>query len=319
MKHVVAYHHTLWYLMSFRIKKINKMRCLYPLILFMVIISSCATVGPAPAKLSAEVGDRIAEMEALHQQTLKSYFDNERDRVEQFLNDKWIPQFLKNFLAISGLLNDISATTFVGEGQKELLEKTLAQYIIDPSEVSQAGDKIVKAIDDNRKVEDGAISQILNDYVEDNQLSQANATVSAVFKSDTPGQLILEWAEDAQVEINKRRKELLDPLNKAEQHVSAELTASYSQLLKANGVVTARLEAAAKVKTLQDEVLQAFNVKGQADVLRSKLADLSGTVGSAISAGDKILNTASSDSNNANNAFDAIKDGLSDLLKSSNN
>lgn len=156
-----------------------------------------ATIGPAPAKLSAEVGDRIAEMQGLHQVALKRYFESERKRVETFLQEKWVPRFLENFLSTSELMEDLIHL----ESESDRLP------------------------------------------------------------------LIIEWVSDAQAAIELKRKEVLQPLNEAEMTVTLRITQEYTQLLKANGVVTARIEAAAKKAEVQNKLLDAFGLKKPADLL----------------------------------------------------
>lgn len=170
------------------------------LVVFCAIVIfnvGCATMGPAPAKLSAEVGDRISEMQGLHQLALKRYFESERKRVETFLQEEWVPLFLKNFLSTSELMEDLM-------------------------HLESASDRLP---------------------------------------------LLIEWVSDAQVAIERKRKEVLQPLNEAEMAVTLRIAQEYTQLLKANGVVTARIEAAAKKAEVQNKLLDAFGLKKPADLL----------------------------------------------------
>lgn len=156
-----------------------------------------ATIGPAPAKLSAEVGDRISEMHELHQLALKHYFESERKQVETFLQEKWVPLFLKNFLSTSQLMEDLRH-----------LDK------------------------------------------ESNQLP-----------------LIIKWIAEVQAAIERKRKEVLEPINKAETTARSQIRQEYIQMLKANGVVTARVEAAADRTKSQEQLLDTFNLKKPVDWL----------------------------------------------------
>jgi hypothetical protein len=99
--------------------------------------------------------------------------------------------------------------------------------------------------------------------------------------------LILEWARDAQTEINAQRREMLEPLAAAERQATADLTEAYAQMLKANGVVTARLEAAAKLKEQQDALLASVGAGDAANALRRRLASISGRVGEALTAAER--------------------------------
>lgn len=156
-----------------------------------------ATIGPAPAKLSAGVGDRIAEMHELHQLALKNYFESERKQVETFLQEKWVPRFLENFLSTSRLMEDLRQ-----------LDK------------------------------------------ESDQLP-----------------LIIEWIAETQAAIERKRKEVLEPINKAETTARSQIRQEYIQMLKANGVVTARVEAAADRTKFQKQLLDTFGLKKPVDWL----------------------------------------------------
>ena len=99
---------------------------MYPAPIALLLSTACASVGPAPAALSAELGDRMAEMRGLHQLALERVFENERRRVEDFIEDEWTPLFLKNFLAESRLLPMIDRLGTIGEEERALLRTTLA-------------------------------------------------------------------------------------------------------------------------------------------------------------------------------------------------
>ena len=152
---------------------------------------SCATMGPGPVKLSMELGDRISEMQGIHQRTLKRFFESERARIDTFLKEKWVPHYFKIFINDSEIIN--------------AFERDLKQGV----EV-------------------------------------------------TPR--LIEWSIDAQRVIERRRKEMLQPVMESEEKVTAEVAKAYAEMLKANGVITARLEAAVRVKEVQDKLLDGFQV-----------------------------------------------------------
>lgn len=176
-----------------------------------------ATIGPAPAKLSAEVGDRISEMQGVHQLALESHFRLERARIETFLQEEWIPYFLNEYL-----------------GSTAFIEKL-------------------------RDAED-------------------------------PAKLSIQWVTAAQTEIALRRKEMLQPVMEAERIATAELAQAYADILKANGVVTARLEAAAERKALQDSILQTLGAVASTEPIRQALTKVSSTVTDVIDKKKKEMN-----------------------------
>ena len=264
------------------------------LIVFIVIltfIAGCgATIGPAPVKLSAEVGDRISEMQALHQLALERYFESERARIETFLEEKWIPLFLKNASSMHGLMTDLEAAAFVTEKDKNALEIALKEYLLDDEEVSKVVQEIADAVSGFRKQENKKVDEILHRYVEDDKLNAATLHISSLLQATDPTLLMIEWVIKAQDTINLQRKEMLQPLIKAERIITSELTQAYAEMLKANGVVTARLAAANEVKEIQDSFLQFFGAEQHANLLRKRLVNLSDTISKAIRKADSTLN-----------------------------
>lgn len=191
------------------------------LVVFCAIVIfnvGCATMGSDTAKLSMEVGSRIAEMQGVHQLTLENYFQLERARIETFLQEEWIPYFLKDSLSSS-----------------ELMDKL-------------------------RDAED-------------------------------PAKLLFQWVTAAQTEIELQRKEMLQPAMEAERIATARLAENYADILKANGVVTTRLEAAAEIKAIQDSILQTtLGAAASTEKTRQALAKVSSTVTDVINKAEKEMN-----------------------------
>ena len=247
-------------------------------------LSACATMGPAPPQLSAELGNRMAEMQGLHQLALESFFESERNRVEEFLEREWIPLFLRNFMGTSGLMNDLARGGQVTEQDRENLRVAVAQYLTDPSEAGELADRIVAAVTGTRSQEASTVRGVLADFVEDDLLAAATSHVSSLLGTADPAFLLIEWVTDAQEQINLQRQQMLAPLNEAQRAASAELAAAYADILKANGVITARLEAAAKRTEAQNQLLESFGLRDVADEMRVRLASISEAVGAAVSA-----------------------------------
>lgn len=256
------------------------------------LASGCATIGPAPAKLSAEVGDRMAEMQGLHLHAIESFFASERKRIEDFLEKRWIPLYLQNYLATSRLMDEISRSTFVGATDKVTLTHALKDYLDDSTEAEAAANEIIEAISAVRRQESPKVRETLDKYIDAEYLELAISHINLLLGATDPGLMILEWAQDAQEQINLQRKEMLQPLEHAQRTITSEVTVAYADILKANGVITARLEAAAKLKESQDSMLKALGVKDRATSLRSKLESISRKVGSAITAADEVLGDA---------------------------
>lgn len=249
--------------------------------------TGCVRMSRATPQLSAELGSRIAEMQGLHQLTLTRFFDAERQRVEEFMDREWIPLFLRNFLGTSGLLNDLAAAGRVSEADREAIRLAIVTYLADSSEADRLTAEIVQTVTRSRSVEDTLVRRVVARFVDDARVDRATSHVTSLLRSADPGLLVLEWAGDAQTQINLRRKQLLDPINAAERQAASELAQAYGDMAAANGAITGRLEAAAKVTAQQDELLGALGAGDLAARTRQRLASVSEAVGSALSQGSQ--------------------------------
>jgi hypothetical protein len=246
--------------------------------------AACVRMGPATPKLSFELGDRIAEMRGLHELTLQRFFDAERQRIEDFLDREWTPLFLRNFLGTSGLLNDIAQSGVLSARDSSAIRTAAILYLRDSTEAPRLTSEIVAAVRRTRSSEPAAVRTVLQRFVEDAQLDAATTHISSLLRSEDPAILVLEWAEDAQEQINLIRRQMLEPVNEAERLATSEVAQAYTDMAQANGAITGRLEAAAKVTQQQDALVDAFALGNVADRLRERLRAISGAVGSALSA-----------------------------------
>ena len=153
-------------------------------------------VPPQTVELSRAIGERVSANQASHEAFVAEYFASSRGRVEDFLQHRWIPEFLATFTRDAELMS--------------LLE--------DPS----LGD-------------------------------------------DERGQIVLEFAEAAVVEIERRRRELLAPLDALEAEALRELRAGYTDLHAMNVSVTGYLESIHEVSEMQEDVLRRLRLQRARD------------------------------------------------------
>ena len=279
----------------------------------LLSVTACATMGPAPPRLSAELGDRMAEMQGLHQLALESFFDSERKLIEEFLEREWIPLFLKNFMGTSDLMNDLATGGLITEQDRANLHAAVQEYLIDPAEADDLTDRIVSAVSGSRTQEATTVRGILADFVEDDRLEAATSHVSSLLRTADPALLLIEWVTDAQEQINLQRQQMLAPLDEAERVASADLAAAYADMLKANGVITARLEAAAKKTEAQDQLLATFGVKDVANDMRMRLANISQAVGAAVSAAGAAVQEGQEATRAASTLIESLRTALSSM------
>ena len=104
----------------------------------------------------------------------------------------------------------------------------------------------------------------------------ANGTVvwsfdTASFVRPTPGQersqllsTISEWSAQAVGKVEKKRKELLDPLDQDEKELRRQVQEAFTRVVQANAYITAHLQSLRDVEEAQDEALKALDIKDRA-------------------------------------------------------
>ncbi|MBI5057184.1 MAG: hypothetical protein HZB61_11290 [Nitrospirae bacterium] len=92
------------------------------------------------------------------------------------------------------------------------------------------------------------------------------------------------WAEVAVEEIEGKRKEMLDRIDRQEKELLAYVDDAFSKIMRANSAITAHLNSIRKVEAVQDEVLQTLKVKDLKDEVNRKLAAASTEAENAIGA-----------------------------------
>ena len=289
-------------------------RCLLGLALVLGS-GGCARMSQATPKLSAELGDRIAEMRGLHELTLDRFFDAERRRIEDFINREWTPLFLRNFLGTSNLLGDINESGFVSARDQDAIRTAATRYLRDTTEAAPLARDIAVAVGRSRGAEEPLVRQVVRRYVDDAQVDKAVVHLIALLRAEDPATLILEWAGDAQEQINIKREEMLAPIDEAEREAKSELAKAYAEMSQANGTITGRLEAAAKASTQQDALLNAFGVDSVGERLRHRLGAISTAVGSALSTAKGSANTTQSASELGKILLDALQAKLAATAK----
>ena len=84
-----------------------------------------------------------------------------------------------------------------------------------------------------------------------------------------------DFCSAATSQINKKRKELLEPVIQQEQQLLSTIDASYQNTLNASATLTAYLSSARKTKESQDKALSAMGLEGLNDEVTSHLVELS--------------------------------------------
>jgi hypothetical protein len=290
-----------------RTRNSASMRLYIAFLLFITFFTSCVSINPSAVQLSSEVGERIVEMEKLHRLAVQRYFDGERKRIEDYLTYVWEPQYLKNLLGMSDVLQQLQAASVIDLRTKNILQKGIAAYLLDTSEAERAATELVKKLTDARKGERAVVKGVLTNFIENKKLDSAATHITALLGSDEPAQIILEFAAAAHKEMQAQRSELLDPLEALRVEAMETLGQAYSELIRGHSTITGRLEAASKRTKQQDELLGKLGIGKISQDLATKLADVSSKVNEGLRQADKIIEDSNGD---PDKIFKSLKDSL---------
>jgi hypothetical protein len=71
------------------------------LLMGSLLILGCATIPSEAPQLSAQLGTRISAVEASHKRLLADFFNEKRRRVDEFIQEEWIPLFAEELFSDS--------------------------------------------------------------------------------------------------------------------------------------------------------------------------------------------------------------------------
>lgn len=163
------------------------------LIAVVMSIGGCASIPPEAPELSAQLGSRISSLEFAHVRLLQEFFSEKRRRVDDFIQEVWVPIF---------------AQEFFGDPRVEDMWKQVVQSQ-DPKDrlkfITLVGPKL-------------------------------------------------------QEKINKKRVDLIQPLDELESTIRTRLKSEYDQTRAINNTLTAFLQSASKVEENRKRYLDMIGI-----------------------------------------------------------
>lgn len=156
-------------------------------------LGGCAQIPPEAPELSTQLGSRISSLEAAHVRLLQEFFLEKRRRVDEFVQEVWVPLFAQEFFA-------------------------------DPR-VDAMWKQVVQSKDPNDRLN-----------------------------------FITLVGPKLQEKINRKRVELIQPLDELEATIKNKLKSEYDQTRAINNALTAFLQSAAKVEENRKRYLDLIGV-----------------------------------------------------------
>lgn len=193
--------------------------------LLLLNLSACVTVPAAAVESSQLVGERIFELQTSHEAFVEAYFDTSRERIEDFLVYRWIPQFLDNFIS------------------EEILEPIINPMPFSQEEIERLRQELAQA-------------QALSGQ----DIDTVVVALNRAFGDADRGEKILLVAEVANQAIERQRAELLAPVDRLERQALAELRATYADAIALQRAVTGYLQSISDVTTERDRILDQLEL-----------------------------------------------------------
>ena len=123
--------------------------------------------------------------------------------------------------------------------------------------------------------------------------------------------VMLEFQEAANQQINAKRNELLFPILEQEREILNAIDQSYQNTIYANTTLTAYLVSVQKIKESQNEALSIVGLNGLDTTFTNRLVELSGFVDMALEKGEQI----DIKSNEAQQQIEDIVNKIKELTK----
>jgi hypothetical protein len=240
-----------------RQRHIVRRQSLFTLIFLSYCLTGCVTVPKATVEASHLVGERLSDLQMSHEATLRVYFDLTRERVEDFLVNRWIPVFLSEFMN-EAVMAPVLNTQVLSEEEVTRLGAALDEVFADTGAVPDV-DKIVLSLNKSLGAQDrGEAFQLI--------ITAANTTIA------------------------EKRQELLAPIDVLEREALGELRAAYVDVFALQSSLTSYLQSLSDVTLTRDEILNELGLLQQRDKVLTDILNLNDELEAIINAGGDVKN-----------------------------
>ena len=247
------------------------------LLIFIIqagILSGCSSVTPQTVELSATTAERLSTLRDVHIETTNQYFDEQVKRASEFVEKKWTPLFLRNMLGLSSVLDDLENASSISGSVRSEINEAIKIYLSDPSESDDFVDQLSNKLNPMRKNERKDIDSVVDMFIPNDKKEAAASHVMALLGSDEAGQIMIEFASDANNQINLFRQSLIEPIEEQRTIELGLINQSYGDIIQAQAIITARLEAEMKKDNATNALFDGLFGKDRAEELREKTREL---------------------------------------------
>lgn len=232
----------------------------------MCIGTACTSAPKETVELTEIVGKQIAQMQVSHEGFVSLYYASLRADVNNFMKERWIPTFLEEVLTGGTAQGDDLALDLsdLGEGPGAGGADALSEEARFRKDLDRA--YRLSRLDWSSLVKTDNLDPDLVDAV-------ANAIkVMVEAENANFGQVMLNFSEATQKQINARRASLIQPIDEQEAMVLAQLREGYADLQRGSATIKAYLASVVKLAEERDAVLDKLGaLENQRDLMETAM------------------------------------------------
>ncbi len=190
--------------------------------LLPLTLAGCVSAPKATVELAEITEQQVLELQKSHTKFVKLYYGKLRDDVNRFIDEKWTPAFLTRAVNIPEFRTDLDAayvTSTISPNDLNVLWR--GKPLAEPQKTA-----LLRGV---KQAVDAETSKL--------------------------GLILLDWSQAAQQQINKKRQEMLKPIDAQEQFMLSEIDSAYADLQRSQSTVKAYLASVVELKTQQDQAL----------------------------------------------------------------
>lgn len=175
---------------------------IFPFIILLFLITSCASIPKEAPVLSKELGTQLQELENSHLNLVRAYFNNERKQVKKFIDETWLPAYANNFFENENI-QEVWDSVVVSNDKSDRLE-----FIVRTVPVLQQGvnNKYHELIDPLDRLEMEVLTSIQQKY---SNVKSINNTITSFLYSAS--------------EVEENRQRYLDMLGETDQKINGAI------------------------------------------------------------------------------------------------
>ena len=125
----------------------------FTLIFCIVLLTcyACVSVPKESVELSETLGMSIQETQRTHVALLKSFFDEKRDKIDNYLNEVWVPEFANQFYSIPAVQDKWNEICSSGDAQ-EMSKFTIEVGVRIQKKINDKRDEMIAPLDEAEKL-----------------------------------------------------------------------------------------------------------------------------------------------------------------------